>query len=288
MFNTKRKLINLGSLNGISIYMHWTFPLGGIFVAFLYHAKGLEIFYICAANAIIVFMHELGHAGAAMLFGRKVMSIELFGVGGLCRSETPATRAAAFVFAAAGLFVQSIVLTLALLYTNDNGWPKTVEGSSFAFVFIFINGLLIFLNLIPYKKGSENFGSDGYILWTLLMQVIRKTPYAYPDVSATFSPKISLLSRPGMVPKGFEVGIEIYNDNNTTMEHVVEALVTHVQLPRDEALAMMLTIHKNGGLLIPVETYEQAQEISSNIVDDARKMGYPLLCRAVRANQNGT
>jgi ATP-dependent Clp protease adaptor protein ClpS len=142
---------------------------------------------------------------------------------------------------------------------------------------------LIFINLIPYKKRSENFGSDGYILWKLIIQKLYRRPFVYPDTSATFSTKTSLLGLNDFIPPGFEVGIEILNDNTTTMGFVVGTLSKNLGIDREEAIEMMLNIHKNGGLLIPLKSYELAKEVSSAICDEAKREGFNLVCRAVLA-----
>jgi ATP-dependent Clp protease adaptor protein ClpS len=160
-----------------------------------------------------------------------------------------------------------------------------VVGSSLVFVFTAVNSLLVIINLIPSKVRRNAYGTDGYIIWKLIYQWILRKPYGYPDTSATFHPKESLLNIHGFVPKGFKVGIEILNDNSTTMEFVVGTLTKHLKIPQEEAVKMMLTIHSKGGILVPLKTYALAQDISSAINDEAKREGYKLVCRPVDAQQ---
>lgn len=264
------------------IYMHWSFLFSGIFFAVAYRAENYEILYICGTFAVLIILHELGHALSAQYFGQKVFAIELSGVGGLCSAESPKTRRAALFYVLAGIIAQTIVFIIADIYIHFSGWPITQVGKSIAFVLIYVNVFLIIANLFPYKHRTDNMGSDGYLLWALLIQMWHRKPYGFPDSSATISPNESLLDRSEFVPYGFEVGVEIFNDNKTAMECVVDVLVKHLAISREQAIELMLTIHKAGGLLIPLETYEHAQKVASGIVGDARQKGYPLVCRPVK------
>jgi ATP-dependent Clp protease adapter protein ClpS len=84
------------------------------------------------------------------------------------------------------------------------------------------------------------------------------------------------------VPQGFESGIEILKDNNTTMAFVVSSLTTHLNFTREEAVAVMLTIHTKGGILISLPSYEMANNVANAITADAMANGFKLICRSVR------
>jgi ATP-dependent Clp protease adapter protein ClpS len=156
-------------------------------------------------------------------------------------------------------------------YIHFNGAPTSRIGESFGKSFIFINVILFFWNIFPRKIRKENFGTDGYILWKIIIQYLRKQPFVYPDTSVTFSPKTSLLSNNELMLVGFKVGIEIFNDNTTSMEFLVNTLIKHLKITEEESIKMMAAIHKKGGLLIPLESYTVAEKISSSICNDAKK-----------------
>ena len=91
----------------------------------------------------------------------------------------------------------------------------------------------------------------------------------------------SLLSMPDFVPAGFVQGVEILNDNTTSMEFVVGVLSAHVGLSAEDANQTMLAVHTRGGVLIPTTSLAEAERIAAQITGDAAKQGYSLRCRAV-------
>lgn len=285
MNNKKPGYITVGKFRQIPVFVHWSFPIGGLLIALFLQARNIEIISACIAYMLLVILHEIGHVIAAHMFRAKVFSIELSGLGGICWAEMPLTRRLAFLYASAGLIVQVILLSISVLCVIFIGWPKNKVFSSIAFVLIHVNALLIIINLIPKKAYSSNIGSDGYILWTLVVQVFSQRPYSFPDTSATFSPKTSLLFVDGFVPDGFSVGIEIFNDNTTPMVFVVDILSNHLGISREIATELMLTIHQNGGLLIPLETYERAVDVATAITSEAANRGYKFICRPVDAQR---
>jgi len=96
-----------------------------------------------------------------------------------------------------------------------------------------------------------------------------------------FPPDTSLLTKEGFLPTGFICGIEILNDNVTRMEFVVLALREKLGMGKNESIDTMLGIHRNGGVLLPTSTTDEATRIADAIVADARAKDFPLICRAV-------
>ncbi len=286
----KSGYIRIGTIRQVPLRMHWSFVFGGILVALAFHAKQIEILYIWLGYAALIVFHEIGHASVALVYGLKVYSIELSGFGGSCHTATPATRRAALLFASAGVIVQIILLGIAITTTKVFGKPQTSFGSNIAFVFTTINFLFILINLIPQKSRRDNYGTDGYLIWKLLAQVILRRPYGFPDTSPTLSPKTRLLKLNGFTPPRFKSGIEILNDNTTSMQFVVEVLIKHLSFTPEKAMKTMRTIHTKGGILIPLDSYEKAQEISSAVIVEAKQKGYRFVCRPVstrfEANQD--
>ena len=87
---------------------------------------------------------------------------------------------------------------------------------------------------------------------------------------------------PDFVPAGFTHGIEILNDDTTSMEFVTAVLIEHLGLDRPESVRKMLEIHTCGGAVFATPTFEEAERIAAQITEAAGKGGYPLVCRAVR------
>lgn len=98
-----------------------------------------------------------------------------------------------------------------------------------------------------------------------------------------FPPGTSLVQVESMVPAGFTTGLELLNDNTTPMEFVVSILARYLDMDREQAIALMLKVHWDGGVLIPVEAMEAAEAMAAAISSDARAAGHQLVCRAVNA-----
>jgi ATP-dependent Clp protease adaptor protein ClpS len=66
------------------------------------------------------------------------------------------------------------------------------------------------------------------------------------------------------------------NDNVTTMEFVVESLVTIFNHSPEEAEAITLQIHEEGSGIAAVLPYEMAEQKGVEVTQLARSRGYPL------------
>jgi len=75
--------------------------------------------------------------------------------------------------------------------------------------------------------------------------------------------------------------VEILNDNTTQMEFVVNAVMHHIGVSRQEAVRIMLTIHTRGGILLSIPSMAEAEKAAQGITADAREHNYTLVCRAV-------
>ena len=70
----------------------------------------------------------------------------------------------------------------------------------------------------------------------------------------------------------------LHNDDYTTMEFVVEVLVTIFRKTTDEAMGIMLAVHERGLGSCGVYTEEVAETKVAQVHDRARKAGFPLRC----------
>lgn len=102
-----------------------------------------------------------------------------------------------------------------------------------------------------------------------------------PAPPVILAPETSLLTLPEFIPDGFKYGVEILNDNVTTMDFVVPALGTHLGLTYKESIKTMLSIHHRGGVLVPTSSMLEADKIARALTAEAARHGYPLVCRAV-------
>jgi ATP-dependent Clp protease adapter protein ClpS len=96
-----------------------------------------------------------------------------------------------------------------------------------------------------------------------------------------FPPDTSLLRMKGLVPAGFQSGVEIMNDNLTPMAFVVSVLQNCVGLSESEAIRTMLEIHTKGGVLLPMPSIEESRRVAGLATAEAHSKNHPLVCRAV-------
>ena len=147
----------------VPIYIHWTFPAGGLFVAFfLGNVTWKTAIPLVVAYTMLVLVHELGHAVAARIASSKVHAVLVTAAGGWCFADEPRSFGFRLAFYAGGIIAQILVLlvTVILVVLLDN--PKSVVLNCFVLVFTIINVILIIINIVPTE------GTDGKKLWGLL------------------------------------------------------------------------------------------------------------------------
>jgi len=71
-----------------------------------------------------------------------------------------------------------------------------------------------------------------------------------------------------------------HNDDYTTMEFVVDCLMTFFHKSETEATHIMLTVHRKGSAVAGVYPREVAETKVDQVMDHARKHGMPLLLTA--------
>jgi ATP-dependent Clp protease adaptor protein ClpS len=70
----------------------------------------------------------------------------------------------------------------------------------------------------------------------------------------------------------------LLNDDETTMEFVVQVLEDIFDMTRDEALKLMLEIHRDGSGECGVYAIKDASNIAARVDELARRRGFPLRC----------
>lgn len=70
----------------------------------------------------------------------------------------------------------------------------------------------------------------------------------------------------------------LHNDDFTTMEFVVDILLSIFYHTEPQAVAIMLHVHRNGVGVAGVFTHEIAETKQAKVTEAAREAGYPLLC----------
>ena len=72
--------------------------------------------------------------------------------------------------------------------------------------------------------------------------------------------------------------VMLLNDDYTTMDFVVEVLVYVFQKSSDEAMRIMLNVHRSGLGICGVYPYEVAETKVETVEVLARENGFPLKC----------
>lgn len=73
-----------------------------------------------------------------------------------------------------------------------------------------------------------------------------------------------------------EKNVVFYNDDFTTMDFVVEVLLSIFNKSHEEAVALMQTVHSSGSAIIGTYTYDIAVSRAALTKQIARKNGFPL------------
>jgi len=72
--------------------------------------------------------------------------------------------------------------------------------------------------------------------------------------------------------------VMLLNDDYTTMEFVVEVLIYVFQKSSEEAMQIMLNVHRNGVGICGIYPYEIAETKVDTVESLARENGFPLKC----------
>jgi Zn-dependent protease len=151
----------IATIQGIPIYLHFTFLL--LLIFFAIGSFGGERPDYSAANLIFVLvlfacvvLHELGHSLVARRYGIPVSDITLYPIGGIARIEKQPTPRQELWIALAGPAVNFVIAGLLIVYLAVIGQARTPEiataviGRHFwALRVLSVNLILGLFNLIP-------------------------------------------------------------------------------------------------------------------------------------------
>jgi Zn-dependent protease len=164
--------VELMRIHRVPVYLHWSFPAGALFPITLAKFDPVPSLYLCVGYVLLVLWHEVGHLVAARLVEHQVVSIEISGVGGRCRTELPRdTRSAVFIYSG-GLLAQLILFLIAVPGFSLLEEVNSEALSYFLIVATVMNALMFIVNVIPSR--DANGPTDGFVLWAILKYYVKQ------------------------------------------------------------------------------------------------------------------
>jgi Zn-dependent protease len=156
-----KRSLQIGSVAGIGIFLHWTFLLLIAAIFAFYYVQSQSVGAALSGMGLIVgvfgcvILHELGHALTARRYGVGTRSITLYPIGGLARLQRiPSEPMKEFWIAVGGPAVNlviAVVLGAVLLVVDGSLSPEVLRapGSHTLASLMWINLALAGFNLLP-------------------------------------------------------------------------------------------------------------------------------------------
>ena len=169
-----RGFLTVARVRGIPVRFHWTMPLCALIAGRFNFVPGLWLGYL-----LLVLLHELGHAGVVRYHGHEVESIDVHGLGGLCRWSGLATPIERATIAWGGVWTQMVIFAGAHAALAGLGEPTSSFWAQMAVAATSVNLWLMAINLIPLPP------LDGAEAWSLfpLLWARRRAKRLRPPIS---------------------------------------------------------------------------------------------------------
>lgn len=152
--------LTIARWQGAPVRAHWTLPLG----AFVFgHGRIAPGYWL--GFALVVLVHEIGHALVVRRFGLRVVSVDVHGAGGQCRWAGDATALQRARIAWGGVNAQLALFLATAGALAILGPPSTPLFAALADAFTSTNVFLIVLNLLPVPPldGAEAWKLPGLL-----------------------------------------------------------------------------------------------------------------------------
>jgi stage IV sporulation protein FB len=143
-------------IGGAPIRVHWSILAGALVFSGFEVRPGAWVGFV-----LLILLHELGHAALVTGYGLRVVSVDLHGLGGLCRWAGEATPRQRAVIAWGGVTAQLLVLGATYAALALLGPPTSTFAAELAYVFVKTNEWLIAINLLPVPP------LDGAQAWAI-------------------------------------------------------------------------------------------------------------------------
>ena len=152
-----RGWLSIGRWKGAPIRLHWTVPVGAVVFGRLEFVPGFWLGFV-----LLVLIHELGHAQVVASCRKRILSIDVHGLGGWCRWDGDATPIQRALIAWGGVWAQMILLAVTLTVAAVLGPPSDAFSAQLHHAFVSANLWVMAINLLPFPP------LDGAEAWTLL------------------------------------------------------------------------------------------------------------------------
>src|SRR5215217_6255175 len=141
-----RGWVTIGRLRGAPIRLHWSLPLGALVWSGFSFAPAFWLSF-----ALLILVHEVGHALLVLRYGLGLSEIAVHGAGGYCSHERSGSRYEESAVAWGGVLAQLVLFVVVQLLAFGLGPPRSVHAAQALHVLTSTNLWLIALNLIPIE-----------------------------------------------------------------------------------------------------------------------------------------
>ena len=158
-------MLRLFHVRGVPVMFHWSALL---LVAFSLRSSSSRLASLFAL-AVMVLVHELGHALLAQRYRLKVREIRIYPFGGECEIEATRSERQLVVIAWGGVLAQLVLFALASLVLALH-LPLQRELHAMLLVWTTTNLVIAAFNLLPIPP------LDGHRAWRLKHLLPKRTP----------------------------------------------------------------------------------------------------------------
>jgi Zn-dependent protease len=137
--------------------VHWTLLVGAVVWSRFTFAPAFWLGF-----ALLILIHELGHALVVLRYGLGLSEIAIHGAGGYCRHEQSGSRFQEAFVAWGGVLAQLALYAVTQVTLLVVGPPTSIHTAELAYVFTEVNLWVAALNLIPFEP------LDGAKAWPLV------------------------------------------------------------------------------------------------------------------------
>ncbi len=155
--------LRVGKWSGTPVRVHWTAAIGAVVFGRFQWAPAYWFAFL-----FLIAVHEMGHAVVVRRCGATPVSLDIHGLGGLCRWRGTVTPLDVALIAWGGVAAQFVLYLIALVAIIVFGAPTTPATIQLRSAFIEQNLFLIALNLVPIAP------LDGSKTWQLPILLIAR------------------------------------------------------------------------------------------------------------------